>query len=1321
MFFCLLQVAIKIIDKTKLDEENLKKIFREIQIMSKLRHPHIIRLYQVMETDKMIYLVTEFASGGEIFDYLVSKGRMSEKEARRVFHQIVAAVSYCHKRNIVHRDLKAENLLLDGNMDIKLADFGFSNHYEPGQFLSTWCGSPPYAAPELFEGRKYDGPKTDIWSLGVVLYVLVCGALPFDGSTLHSLRTKVIAGKFRIPFFMTADCEHLIRHMLVVDPEKRLSIKQILHHRWMIQDEFGSNPQLIAELHNTNEDVVPPINTVVLDHMLQLPGLTKEKIIQRTGMGVSGVGRELGSRPSEGALSITPVPQRKSSVTGELPSMPSHTWTPVLVGSSGHSSGGELESAMGGPPLVSVPAIPAVYLMEDSQHLEKFGDMDMQIESELEESNQKNAANYTSGADRCLTTRRHTVGPGDTAHEQVLEAHYMKLDNGGGMQHLNILPNTNLPQNLPLVQNQPPQNFTIKDQHLLKPPTVMGAIGGFGRRASDGGANLKIFFNQIGDGIWSQPGSQEQLPLLQPGSPTLSQRSQPISVPNPVNGIDPQHLQGDPNVGGEEIPDPDVLRYIENRGKRHTLGTSDEIAEVQRKKQQEQPRNRRTGLQTVMERPVISPELVREVEFRMKHSGKFPPSQLAQTTVPSRTKAYPRGLQKKTMVLATVQETNRPGGRETVKRFSPVRRGSDCGPVSSQFRSPQHHTHPHFPHTPQQECEQLKKYSSSVADAQTQAELQLRHSLHMQHMKGAGLATPTLSPMATPHMSPTPSPPINQSPTSIPGKCSLARYSFCSPIHHTQSPDSCSTLDNHLQRLNIHQQQQSLPFPISTSVASITQGLSTCGLSTNVGSIVQGTAAPSAMPLDLRMSPSIPATLHHRSPVTSPLQHSPSASPALSMIQEENHCLSQHVTASPCQLQMGVNAAFNAQHPQISVTDEMGGEVTLVASSSSDSSDSTQSDSHEHGLTEMMVEGSPPQNTPSVQSHVTGQLESTPYQSSFYQEVGPNPSRIHWAQTPTSASPVPVLPSHPFSPPGPMLLPFIISGPCDLSKPSITRGIGKQQQLQSHQQEHQSQQHNVIQENISRHHSPDNSERGTLEDCCDDQVCFPSDGQQGVLQSNFQGGSPFHSSSESHSPTITTIEERRDSYAQPKNTGLRQTYPPAHYLGHLQHVDYFSGEDSNESVDSNYMHRNHNIQCMDVSYENGKNTMFKDISSGVTDGTSSSTGNVFESELLQKTSSGSFKLTLSDVYSQRPASDILRIIKRILDRHVPPKGYMSYQDSGDTETRGLALEYPGGIQIELRVCEDSECELKGLKMRRISGDHLMYNQLCQKLISCMSV
>uniref|UniRef100_A0A671WNL6 non-specific serine/threonine protein kinase n=1 Tax=Sparus aurata TaxID=8175 RepID=A0A671WNL6_SPAAU len=175
----------------------------------------------------------EYASGGEVFDYLVAHGRMKEKEARAKFRQIVSAVEYCHQKRIVHRDLKAENLLLDADMNIKIADFGFSNEFTLGSKLDTFCGSPPYAAPELFQGKKYDGPEVDVWSLGVILYTLVSGSLPFDGQNLKELRERVLRGKYRIPFYMSTDCENLLKKLLVLNPGKRGSLQQIMKDRWM--------------------------------------------------------------------------------------------------------------------------------------------------------------------------------------------------------------------------------------------------------------------------------------------------------------------------------------------------------------------------------------------------------------------------------------------------------------------------------------------------------------------------------------------------------------------------------------------------------------------------------------------------------------------------------------------------------------------------------------------------------------------------------------------------------------------------------------------------------------------------------------------------------------------------------------------------------------------------------------------------------------------------------------------------------------------------------------------------------------------------------
>ncbi|XP_044312224.1 serine/threonine-protein kinase SIK2 [Varanus komodoensis] len=272
------EVAIKIIDKSQLDSVNLEKIYREVQIMKMLNHPHIIKLYQVMETKSMLYLVTEYAKNGEIFDYLANHGRLSESEARRKFWQILSAVEYCHSRKIVHRDLKAENLLLDNNMNIKIADFGFGNFYKSGEPLTTWCGSPPYAAPEVFEGQQYEGPQLDIWSMGVVLYVLVCGALPFDGPTLPTLRQRVLEGRFRIPYFMSEECEHLIRRMLVLDPSKRLTIAQIKEHKWMLAEVPVQRPALYPQ-GQENEPSIGEYNEQVLRLMHSL-GIDQQKTVE---------------------------------------------------------------------------------------------------------------------------------------------------------------------------------------------------------------------------------------------------------------------------------------------------------------------------------------------------------------------------------------------------------------------------------------------------------------------------------------------------------------------------------------------------------------------------------------------------------------------------------------------------------------------------------------------------------------------------------------------------------------------------------------------------------------------------------------------------------------------------------------------------------------------------------------------------------------------------------------------------------------------------------------------------------------------------------
>ncbi|XP_062301051.1 serine/threonine-protein kinase MARK2 isoform X4 [Scomber scombrus] len=265
------EVAVKIIDKTQLNSSSLQKLFREVRIMKLLNHPNIVKLFEVIETEKTLYLVMEYASGGEVFDYLVAHGRMKEKEARAKFRQIVSAVQYCHQKCIVHRDLKAENLLLDADMNIKIADFGFSNEFTLGNKLDTFCGSPPYAAPELFQGKKYDGPEVDVWSLGVILYTLVSGSLPFDGQNLKELRERVLRGKYRIPFYMSTDCENLLKKFLILNPSKRGSLEQIMRDRWM---NVGHEEEELKPYIEPQPDYNDPRRT---DIMLQM-GFSQEEI-----------------------------------------------------------------------------------------------------------------------------------------------------------------------------------------------------------------------------------------------------------------------------------------------------------------------------------------------------------------------------------------------------------------------------------------------------------------------------------------------------------------------------------------------------------------------------------------------------------------------------------------------------------------------------------------------------------------------------------------------------------------------------------------------------------------------------------------------------------------------------------------------------------------------------------------------------------------------------------------------------------------------------------------------------------------------------------
>ncbi|KTG01602.1 hypothetical protein cypCar_00013258 [Cyprinus carpio] len=219
------------------------QVEREIAILKLIEHPHVLKLHDVYENKKYLYLVLEHVSGGELFDYLVKKGRLTPKEARKFFRQIISALDFCHSHSICHRDLKPENLLLDEKNNIRIADFGMASLQVGDSLLETSCGSPHYACPEVIRGEKYDGRKADVWSCGVILFALLVGALPFDDDNLRNLLEKVKLGVFHMPHFIPPDCQNLLRGMIEVDATKRLTLEQIQKHTWYIGGKNEPEPE----------------------------------------------------------------------------------------------------------------------------------------------------------------------------------------------------------------------------------------------------------------------------------------------------------------------------------------------------------------------------------------------------------------------------------------------------------------------------------------------------------------------------------------------------------------------------------------------------------------------------------------------------------------------------------------------------------------------------------------------------------------------------------------------------------------------------------------------------------------------------------------------------------------------------------------------------------------------------------------------------------------------------------------------------------------------------------------------------------------------
>ncbi|PHT26611.1 CBL-interacting serine/threonine-protein kinase 11 [Capsicum baccatum] len=228
-------VAIKVFSKHKIFKGGLTAhVKREISIMRRLRHPHIVRLHEILATKKKIYFALEFAKGGELFLKL-AKGRFSEDLSRRYFQQLISAVGYCHSRRVYHRDLKLENLLLDENWDLKVTDFGLSavgDQMRPGELLHTLCGTPAYVAPEILAKKGYDGAKVDIWSCGIILFVFNAGYLPFNDTNLMTIYRKIYKGEFRCPKWTSPELKRLLTRLLDTNPVTRITVEEIKNDPW---------------------------------------------------------------------------------------------------------------------------------------------------------------------------------------------------------------------------------------------------------------------------------------------------------------------------------------------------------------------------------------------------------------------------------------------------------------------------------------------------------------------------------------------------------------------------------------------------------------------------------------------------------------------------------------------------------------------------------------------------------------------------------------------------------------------------------------------------------------------------------------------------------------------------------------------------------------------------------------------------------------------------------------------------------------------------------------------------------------------------------
>eukprot|EP00755_Sulcionema_specki_P033143 Sspe_Gene.20411::Locus_7484_Transcript_1_1_Confidence_1.000_Length_3906::g.20411::m.20411 len=335
------RAAIKIYAKQLLSKgQGRSMLEREIATMKTLNHPNVLRLLEVLETSKHFYIIVELAEGGELFDHITNQKRFEDETARKYFSQIIAGVRYCHERGVVHRDLKPQNLLLTRSNELKIADFGFSNFQNytedgkvtPSLRLNTCCGTPNYAAPEVFLGKGYNGFKTDIWSCGVILYVMLCGQVPFKPTGkvqgLQGIILSIIEGRYKIPPSISSGAADLIRKVLVTDPEHRLSLSEMLRHPWVARGATVAEPERPIPVAISDEQIRQSIrlSAEVDDDSPALPGQATQEVLGVVRKPVEGVLDALVVSPGSPPVESKKMGDLSKDVLEVLPTMANSTY-----------------------------------------------------------------------------------------------------------------------------------------------------------------------------------------------------------------------------------------------------------------------------------------------------------------------------------------------------------------------------------------------------------------------------------------------------------------------------------------------------------------------------------------------------------------------------------------------------------------------------------------------------------------------------------------------------------------------------------------------------------------------------------------------------------------------------------------------------------------------------------------------------------------------------------------------------------------------------------------------------------------------------------